>query len=91
MCVEALGSLQSLHPSATSIYIGGTFFHSLISKPSANSTRRGVLTSIFIKEELRSLHLGQGYDIHWSHASVIPSEEDYIKMCDASKKEPDRN
>ncbi|KAK2596373.1 hypothetical protein N8I77_013265 [Diaporthe amygdali] len=41
-----------------------------------------VVTAIYI-EELKILHLGQGHELHWTYVSEPPSEEDYIKMCDA--------
>ncbi|CAG7959530.1 unnamed protein product [Penicillium salamii] len=33
-------------------------------------------------EEMRNLHLGQSYDLHWSHHSQKPTPEEYFNMVD---------
>ncbi|KAJ6116003.1 hypothetical protein N7523_006420 [Penicillium sp. IBT 18751x] len=33
-------------------------------------------------EELQSLHVGQGYDLHWTYHGKAPSTEEYLQMVD---------
>lgn len=34
----------------------------------------------FGTEQLRELHVGQNYDIHWARHISCPSEEEYLQM-----------
>lgn len=36
-------------------------------------------------EELRNLHIGQSFDLYWTHSVICPSVEDYLKMVDNSE------
>ena len=36
-------------------------------------------------ERLIEGHIGQGMDLHWTHHTVIPTEEEYFTMVDGSK------
>ncbi|CAO2651134.1 Nn.00g094310.m01.CDS01 [Neocucurbitaria sp. VM-36] len=38
-------------------------------------------TGVFI-DEMRSLFIGQSYDIHWTNALILPSTEEYMLMVD---------
>ncbi|KAJ6259098.1 hypothetical protein Dda_5995 [Drechslerella dactyloides] len=33
-------------------------------------------------DELRNLHIGQGFDLHWTFRTQCPSEQEYIEMVD---------
>ncbi|KAK6524957.1 hypothetical protein TWF281_011847 [Arthrobotrys megalospora] len=35
-----------------------------------------------LSEELAKVHVGQGYDLHWTFHGEAPSEHDYIRMVD---------
>jgi hypothetical protein len=38
------------------------------------------LTTSGHEEQLRDLHIGQSYDIHWTRHSSCPSETEYLEM-----------
>lgn len=42
-------------------------------------------STLTLAEEMRNLHLGQSYDLHWSHHSQKPTPEEYFNMVDGSK------
>ncbi|CAG8376199.1 unnamed protein product [Penicillium salamii] len=54
---EALCLVQMLSPSAVSVYSG-------MPNPSYSP---GEFPTLTLAEEMRNLHLGQSYDLHWSH------------------------
>lgn len=35
-------------------------------------------------DEMRSLHVGQGHGIYWSHRGHVPTSKEYIGMIDGS-------
>lgn len=45
----------------------------------------GNFQTLTLAEEMRNLHLGQSYDLHWSHHSQKPTPEEYFNMVDGSK------
>lgn len=64
-----------LSPSAVSVYSG-------MPNPSYSP---GEFSTLTLAEEMRNLHLGQSYDLHWSHHSQKPTPEEYFNMVDGSK------
>jgi geranylgeranyl pyrophosphate synthase len=36
-------------------------------------------------EEMRSLFIGQGYDLHWTDEVQCPTMKEYLQMVDGSK------
>ncbi|CAG8302891.1 unnamed protein product [Penicillium salamii] len=69
---EALCLVQMLSPSAVSVYSG-------MPNPSYSP---GEFSTLTLAEEMRNLHLGQSYDLHWSHHSQKPTPEEYFNMVD---------
>ncbi|CAG8947289.1 unnamed protein product [Penicillium salamii] len=69
---EALCLVQMLSPSAVSVYSGTP-------NPSYSP---GECSTLTLAEEMRNLHLGQSYDLHWSHHSQKPTPEEYFNMVD---------
>jgi len=74
-------------PDAVNITVGKclTFlFLSLQGKNFKRGTERLTSGSCFTIEQLRDLHIGQSYDIHWTRHTSCPTEDEYLEMVSKS-------
>ncbi|EER24921.1 polyprenyl synthetase, putative [Coccidioides posadasii C735 delta SOWgp] len=66
------GTAQTIN-SATYQYVKATGMATELGNPSC--------LRIFI-EEMQQLHVGQSYDLYWTHNTLCPSVSEYLKMVD---------